>query len=452
MKADTEHTLLIRAVAGVLDHVRSAELPPFARSLGLTQSEWRDMHESFFAQRCPPQWEATDSRHPLPWTFSALADLLLSHRTHETADPAPVRWLAHALAAACHGERHLWQDLGLAGREEVSCLLETHFGPLAARNTENLKWKRFLFAELGATQDIADLRPPGCSRCDHLPICFPSEPTKESATMAQKPKPIELRGSVWMTVGGENLGGHGRIDLLAQIAESGSITQAAKAIGMSYKAAWDAIDTMNNLAGEPLVERLAGGKGGGGTRLTQRGTQLVENFRIIEREHRQFVDQLGRQAGGIADDLLLIRRMEMKTSARNQFLGKVTALKKGAVNDEVELEISGGQKIVALVTRESAYSLALKKGAQAFALIKSSSIILMAAAGEAKLSARNHLSGTIERIQKGAVNCEVVLELPGGNTLAAIITNESARQLGLKVGQPASALFKASSVILGVPA
>ncbi len=388
-----------------------------------------------------------------PWTFSALVDLLLSHRTDETADPAPARWLAHALAAACHGERHLWQDLGLAGREEVTRLLAEYFGPLAARNTQNLKWKRFLFAELGARQKIADLRPPGCSRCDHLPICFASEPTKEDATMARKPKPIELRGSVWMTVGGENFGGHGRIDLLAQIAESGSITQAAKAIGMSYKAAWDAIDTMNNLAGEPLVERLAGGKGGGGTRLTQRGTQLVENFRIIEREHRQFVDQLGRQASGIADDLLLIRRMEMKTSARNQFLGKVTALKSGAVNDEVELEISGGQKIIALVTRESTYSLALKKGAQAFALIKSSSIILMTDAGTtARLSARNHLSGTIERIQKGAVNCEVVLALPGGNTLAAIITNESARQLGLKAGQPVRALFKASSVILGVPA
>ena len=93
---------------------------------------------------------------------------------------------------------------------------------------------------------------------------------------------------------------------------------------MSYKAAWDAIDTMNNLAGEPLVERLAGGKGGGGTRLTRRGEQLVANFRTLEREHRRFIEQLSRQAEGLADDYLLIRRMGMKTSARNQFLGTVT--------------------------------------------------------------------------------------------------------------------------------
>lgn len=119
--------------------------------------------------------------------------------------------------------------------------------------------------------------------------------------MESTKKSIELQGSVWMTVGGENFGGPGRIELLARIAECGSITQAAKAIKMSYKAAWDAIDTMNNLAGEPLVERLAGGKGGGGTRLTRRGEQLVENFRLVQREHRRFIEQLAQQADDIAD-------------------------------------------------------------------------------------------------------------------------------------------------------
>ncbi len=269
--------------------------------------------------------------------------------------------------------------------------------------------------------------------------------------MASKKKPIELRGTVWMIVGDENLGGPGRIDLLSKVAEFGSITRAAKAIGMSYKAAWDAIDTMNNLAGEPLVERLAGGKGGGGTRLTRRGEQLVENFRIIEREHRQFVAQLSRQAEGIADDLLLIRRMKMKTSARNQFLGKVAAVKKGAVNDEIELEILGGQKIVAIITRESTDNLGLVRDAEAFALIKASSVIVMTDDKGAKLSTRNRLTGTVSRVQPGAVNTEVVIELPGGGTIASIITNESAINLGLKAGKKASALFKASSVIIGVP-
>jgi molybdate transport system regulatory protein len=132
---------------------------------------------------------------------------------------------------------------------------------------------------------------------------------------------MALEGSVWMTMGGQKLGGRERMDLLAAIAEHGSITAAAKAVGLSYKGAWDAIDAMNNLAGEPLLERLAGGKGGGGTGLTVRGQQLVANFGKIDAAHRRFVAALSSQSHALADDLLLIRNLTMKTSARNQFSG-----------------------------------------------------------------------------------------------------------------------------------
>ncbi|MGB9110800.1 MAG: TOBE domain-containing protein [Telluria sp.] len=263
---------------------------------------------------------------------------------------------------------------------------------------------------------------------------------------------IGLDGAIWMTVGGENLGGPGRIALLAKIAECGSITQAAKAIRMSYKAAWDAIDAMNNLAGEPLVERLAGGKGGGGTRLTARGAQLVANFNLIEREHRAFVQRLGEHAGGIADDYLLVRKMSMRTSARNQFSGTVTQIKRGAVNDEVMLAVAGGHVIVAIVTHESVDNLGLQVGAEAFALVKSSSIILVTEDDKARYSARNRLAGTIARVEPGAVNTEVVIDLAGGGTVAAIVTRDSSEAMGLAVGGRAAAIFKASSVIVGVPA
>lgn len=263
---------------------------------------------------------------------------------------------------------------------------------------------------------------------------------------------IELQGAIWMTAGGQNFGGAGRIGLLASIAEHGSITQAAKAIGMSYKAAWDAIDTMNNLAGEALVERSSGGKGGGGTRLTARGRQLVNNFRLIEDEHRRFVAQLGHQAEHISQDLLMLRRISMRTSARNQLTGIVRHIRPGTVNDEVELEIAGGNTLVAIITHGSTEELDLHPGTEAFALIKSSAIIVMAGHGEVALSARNRLQGTIARLQEGAVNTEVVIAFPGGGTLAAVITNESCRDMTLEADMPVTALFKASSVILGVPA
>lgn len=263
---------------------------------------------------------------------------------------------------------------------------------------------------------------------------------------------IELHGSVWMTVGGQRFGGAGRIALLAKIAECGSITQAAKAIKMSYKAAWDAIDSMNNLAGEALVARSTGGKGGGGTRLTARGEKLVANFNLIELEHLRFLDQLKGQAEGIADDFLLIRRMHMKTSARNEFSGKVTRIKTGAVNDEIELEVAGGQKIVAIVTHESTEKLALSLGMDAFALINSSSIIVMTGDHGGKFSARNLLHGTVSRLQPGAVNTEVVIDIDNGGSIAAIVTNDSAVALALAIGQSATGMFKASSVILCTPA
>ena len=263
---------------------------------------------------------------------------------------------------------------------------------------------------------------------------------------------IAIDGAVWLTAGGEKFGGADRVALLRAIAASGSITQAAKAQKMSYKAAWDAVDAMNNLAGVALVERTTGGKGGGGTRLTLRGAQLVDNFELIARAHRCFVAQLAQQAQGSADDWLLIGRMGLKTTARNQFMGHVTQFKRGTVNDEIELIVAGGQKIVAIVTHESTDDLDLAPGASAYALINAAAIIVVTDGAGARFSARNQLSGRIARLQTGAVNTEVVIALPGGATIAAIVTNDSSAALDLAVGAAATAIFKASCVILGVPA
>jgi len=141
----------------------------------------------------------------------------------------------------------------------------------------------------------------------------------------------------------------------------------------------------------------------------------------------------------------------MRTSARNQFFGRIHAIRRGAVNDEVALALPSGQIITAIVTHESTQSLGLHVSAHAFALVKSSSIMVATDLNGAKVSARNALSGTIARVQAGAVNTEVVIDLGHGLSVAAVVTHDSAEQLALAEGQPATALFKASSVILGVP-
>jgi molybdate transport system regulatory protein len=259
-----------------------------------------------------------------------------------------------------------------------------------------------------------------------------------------------VAGRLWVDKAGQSFLGHGRVELLAAIAETGSISAAARSMGMSYKAAWQAVDAMNNLADSPLVQRSIGGQHGGGTRLTEEGRRTIAMFRRVEDEYRDF---LARLSEGIADfDRFnqLMRRLSMKTSARNQFLGHVMRLTRGAVNGEVELDLGEGQHIVAIVTNESIEDLKLAEGAEAYALIKASAPILVLEDEAPRSSARNRLCGEVVTCIEGAVNGEVGVELAGGRRLTAIVTNESIRSLGLKEGVRVCALVKASNVILAV--
>ena len=142
----------------------------------------------------------------------------------------------------------------------------------------------------------------------------------------------------------------------------------------------------------------------------------------------------------------------MNVSARNVFKGKVTALVDGAVNAEVELTLAGGDKIVAVVTEGSVNSLGLAVGKEAVAYVKAPWVIVLAGDAAVKFSARNQLGGTVDSVQKGAVNSDVSIRLAGGALVHAVITNDALLELGLKPGVPACALIKASHVILGVPA
>lgn len=247
---------------------------------------------------------------------------------------------------------------------------------------------------------------------------------------------------------------HGRrwdhLELLERIDREGSITAAAAAMGMSYKVAWQAVESLNNRAGQPLVERQAGGSGGGGTALTPYGRRVVATLRRLDEERRHVLQRLA-AAHGDSDDFdhfyRLLRRFDLQTSARNQFLGQVTTVNRGAVNAEVTLDLGGGQELVAVITNESVEHLGLVPGSEAFALVKASWVILARDDG-LKTSARNKLCGTVARCVRGAVNSEVILELPGGRTVVAVITNRSVESLELAAGVRACALIKASHVIL----
>lgn len=238
-------------------------------------------------------------------------------------------------------------------------------------------------------------------------------------------------------------------ELLERIDMSGSISSAANAMGMSYKAAWQAVEAMNNLSEQPVVERQTGGKHGGGTRLTTYGRRLVVAYRGLEKEREKVLAALGKIMDDFEQYYQLVRRFDMKTSARNQFLGKVKSVKHGEVNAEIVLDIGGGDELAAIITEDSAAHLGLVPGMEAYALVKAAWVIV-STDDSLKVSARNRLCGTVVRCHEGAVNGEVVIELPGGKLVAATVTNDSIHELGLKEGHPACALIKASHVILAV--
>jgi molybdate transport system regulatory protein len=140
----------------------------------------------------------------------------------------------------------------------------------------------------------------------------------------------------------------------------------------------------------------------------------------------------------------------MKISARNMFVGKVSGVKKGAVNAEVILNLQGGASVVATITNSSAERLGLAVGKEASAIVKASAIIIGLDLHDAKMSARNIMCGKVVKIIEGPVNTEVDVEIADGTVVSAVITRESARRLELKEGGHACAIFKASSVIIGV--
>ncbi|MBW7900973.1 MAG: TOBE domain-containing protein [Rhodocyclaceae bacterium] len=141
----------------------------------------------------------------------------------------------------------------------------------------------------------------------------------------------------------------------------------------------------------------------------------------------------------------------MKISARNVFAGKIAAVRSGAVNAEVEIVTDGGDRIVAIVTEGSVKALGLAPGVRANAYVKAPWVTLLTGAADVRFSARNQLAGTVGGLQKGAVNTAVALRLAGGSVVHAVITNEAADELGLADGVAATALIKASHVIVGVP-
>jgi len=256
-----------------------------------------------------------------------------------------------------------------------------------------------------------------------------------------------LEARLWMKKSNKNYLGKGRIELLERIREHGSIYAAAKVMKMSYKAAWDLVDAMNNLSETPLVEKISGGKGGGGTFLTPKGEEIIDAFHNLQIKHQQFLDIFGS-----SDDLLSIvqtlSRLSFKLSARNQLVGIISAIHQGNIHVQIELTLKGIDKIYASITKHSYEALGLHLKESAIAIIKANSIMVSKTKPEGAY--QNLLRGKAIYLESDTTHTEITVELESKNTLTATITNDTFETLGLKINEEAYMFFEASAVILGI--
>lgn len=232
-----------------------------------------------------------------------------------------------------------------------------------------------------------------------------------------------------------------RIEILRAVGDCGSISAAARQCGVSYKAAWQAMDTLSNLAGAALVAKAVGGSGGGGAQLTAAGEQLLHAAGLLEQARREVMGRLapGRSAAAMPVALGL------RTSMRNQLPCTLQAMRpqRGAL--EVVLVLGDGAgRIRSRVTRESAQLLGLQLGQRVLALFKATAVDVLAQVPAAE--GGNLLAGEVHRLSRARDGGEVALRLPGGENLVGFGGPDS----GLRLRGPAWAVFSDAAVVLAL--
>ena len=230
-----------------------------------------------------------------------------------------------------------------------------------------------------------------------------------------------------------------RIDILRRIGAAGSISQAARGAGVSYKAAWQALETLANLAGTPVVEKVVGGSGGGGAVLTAAGQRVLLAADALAGARREILNRVDRQGDETSPGRAALA---LRTSMRNQFPCTVEAITPHRGLVRVRLRLAGGASLHARITRESVQLLGLEPGLEVLTLCKATAVTV--AQSIAPAPARNHLQGLVTRSSRAAGGGEVTMQLTGGVQLVGF----AGAGHGLRTGQACMASVDESGVVI----
>ena len=232
-----------------------------------------------------------------------------------------------------------------------------------------------------------------------------------------------------------------RIVLLHAIKEHGSISKAAKAVPMSYKSAWEAVDVMNSLSPEPIVSRETGGKDGGGTTITEYGETLLQNYALLKEEHTRFLERLSELTDIKSGTFKTIGRLAMQLSARNQIQAEVVSVTPSSVHADVVLALKSGQRLHVEITQEAMENLQVEVGQRMSAIFKSSSVSFLE-----DENADNHLRGTIVELERDDTLCKVVIDVGCHDKVVAVLDVSSR---ALSVDEKIDVVVQKNHIILG---
>lgn len=234
-----------------------------------------------------------------------------------------------------------------------------------------------------------------------------------------------------------------RLDILRRLQDAGSISEAARGAGVSYKAAWQAIEVLSNLAGAALVEKAVGGSGGGGARLTPAGEQLLEAAQLLTQARNSVLSVLEKRQGNTLK-LSTLAGLGLRTSMRNQLPCRILSVEYRSNAAWVQLELPHGAPLLSKITQESAELLGLEPGMQALALCKASAVTVHAHASG--LPEHNQLWGELPGVCDTAPGSEVPLALAPGMQMVGFSSQDAA----LQAGQTAVARVDASAVVIAL--
>jgi len=237
-----------------------------------------------------------------------------------------------------------------------------------------------------------------------------------------------------------------RIVLLHAIEEHGSISKAAKAVPMSYKSAWEAVDMMNSLSPEPIVCRETGGKDGGGTTITEYGEKLLGNYALLKEEHTRFLTRLSELTNIQSGTFKTIGRLAMQLSARNQIQAEVLTIDSHDVNTKIGLKLKGGQVLSVVITQEAVENLHLKVGETVTAIFKSSAVVPYVGEEQDK---GNILEGSISKVEKDEKNIKVVIDVGSHDKIVSVISKKSLESIAISEGKTIEVEIKSHDIILG---